>query len=159
MITIGVDPGVNGGMAIHWGEGLFHNRPNVGTRNFEELECRITLMEVKDTEDEARVFLEQVGGSPVQSSKTAFTFGENFGWWRGVLEGLGINYTLVRPTVWQKPYRADLQAILNKGMTPSDSYRARKNFFKDRAQELYPNVRVTLAVADAILLMHYGLTA
>lgn len=155
MITIGIDPGVNGGMAVRG----FADETTVSLFPFHHFDCLDGLRAMVGSRSEIHAYLELVAGSPVQSPKTAFTFGENFGWWWGTLNALGVGYTFVRPTVWQKPYRADLQAILNKGMPPAEAYRARKNFFKDRAQELYPNLKITLAVADAVLLMHYGLTA
>ena len=40
------------------------------------------------------------------------------------------------------------------GAMPPDK-RKRKNYLKQLAQQLYPNIKITLATSDAILLAHY----
>ena len=85
--------------------------------------------------------LEKVHSMPAQGVKSVFSFGENFGWWQGCLDACGIEYELVTPQRWQ----TDLDC-----RTGGD-----KNVTKRLAQELFPDVRVTHAVADALLIAEW----
>jgi hypothetical protein len=58
------------------------------------------------------------------------------------LTAAGIPFERVTPTTWQKAL-----GCLSKGD---------KNVTKRRAQELYPTIKVTHALADALLLATYG---
>ena len=49
-------------------------------------------------------YLERVHSMPGQGVASTFNFGENFGWWQGLLTGFGISYSLVRPQDWMKKY-------------------------------------------------------
>lgn len=53
-----------------------------------------------------------------------------------------------QPGVWQKPFRLPTQK--KAGNT------AKKNTHKARAQELFPGLKITHAVADALLIAEYG---
>lgn len=48
------------------------------------------------------VFLEEVGTRPGEGAVGAFTLGRNMGQIEGVLGGLGLSYTLVRPQKWKR---------------------------------------------------------
>jgi hypothetical protein len=87
-------------------------------------------------------YLEQVYSSPQQGVKSAFTFGNGFGHLEMALTAAGIPFTRVRPQIWQKELGC---------MTKGD-----KNITKQRAQELFPSIKVTHAIADALLIAKYG---
>lgn len=86
--------------------------------------------------------IEQVGAMPGQGVTSMFSFGENFGWWQGLLNGLGVPFQRVRPQEWQKGL-AGLQKL--KGAD-------RKRRLKSLAAEQFPNAKPTLATADALLI-------
>jgi len=74
--------------------------------------------------------------------KSAFTFGEGYGRLQMALTALGIPYERVRPAAWQKAIGC---------MTKGD-----KNVSKRKAQELFPDLKVTHAIADALLIAEYN---
>jgi hypothetical protein len=74
--------------------------------------------------------------------KSAFTFGNGYGHLEMALTAAGIPFERVRPQKWQQAMGC---------MTKGD-----KNVSKRRAQELYPQLKVTHATADALLIATYG---
>lgn len=48
--------------------------------------------------------LEHVGAMPGQGVTSMFSFGENFGYLKGLLEAFEIPYELVRPQRWKKEF-------------------------------------------------------
>jgi hypothetical protein len=73
---------------------------------------------------------------------SAFSFGNGFGHLEMALVGNGIPFDRVRPQLWQKTMQC---------MSKGD-----KNVTKNKAQELFPNIKVTHAIADALLIAEYG---
>ena len=94
---IGIDPGKTGAVAILDNKGNYINVLDFGQ---EGLMPALT--------DYAPVvkfaYLEKVHSMPGQGVVSTFNFGENFGWWQGVLGSLGIPYTTIRPQDWMKKY-------------------------------------------------------
>lgn len=92
-------------------------------------------------------YLEQVGAMPGQGVSSMFTFGHAAGVVEGILQGLGIPYTLVTPQAWKK----------RAGLIGSD-----KDAARSRAIQLYPDLRALdtkcrgQAIADAILIARHG---
>lgn len=110
MFTVGIDPGLKGGIAFYSPDKLLAFRtPTVDvpfvkkgkktTRADMDLnECRFLLT----TYEIGHVFLEQVSAMPGQGVTGMFRFGQNLGQWQGLIVGLDLPYTLVRPQVWKK---------------------------------------------------------
>ena len=73
---------------------------------------------------------------------SAFTFGRSYGFLRGLLAANGIKREDVTPQKWQ----AEL-GCRSKGD---------KNVTKAKAQELWPNEKITHANADAMLIAEYA---
>jgi hypothetical protein len=92
--------------------------------------------------DTPKAYIELVHSSPQMGVKSAFTFGNGFGHLEMALTAAGIPFERVRPQVWQKAL-----GCLTKGD---------KNVSKRRAQELFPQLKVTHATADALLIAEYG---
>ena len=59
-------------------------------------------------------YLEKVHSMPGQGVVSTFSFGENFGWWQGVLGSLGIPYTTIRPQDWMKKYSLQKSSASDK---------------------------------------------
>ena len=136
MTTIGIDAGKNGGIAwITDGKPCVEKMPDT-LQDLWELFRDIT------SEGECRAYLEQIHSSPQMGVKSAFTFGNGFGHLEMALTAAGIPFERVRPQVWQKAMGC---------MTKGD-----KNVSKRKAQELFPNIKVTHAIADALLIASYG---
>lgn len=93
MFYAGIDPGKTGAIAF-----LDENGTLDSVEDFPQ-----SLAVVKDkVADIKMVYLEEVHAMPKQGVVSTFTFGENFGWWKGVLSALGIPFRTVRPQDWQK---------------------------------------------------------
>ena len=150
-IIIGIDPGQNGGVAIHYpvrvcGYGLLAAATFV-TFSFSkqtEYEIRDWLEEKLKDEPRARTFayLEHSSPMPKQGVVSTFKFGQGYGFLRGLLVALKIPFETVRPARWQRTL-----GCLSRGD---------KNVTKAKAQELFPGIRITHAIADALLIAEYG---
>ena len=96
-------------------------------------------------EGEIMVLMEKVWARPNNASRAAFSYGVNFGQWLGIVACYSIDMELMIPASWMKFY----------GMKKGMEYQDRKRWLKAKAQELYPDIKVTLINADAILIAHY----
>ena len=136
-LYIGIDPGLSGGVAFipTTGEPWAHKMPETDRDLIDLLRDSINLFD-------ARATLEFVSSSPQMGVKSAFTFGEGYGRLQMALTAMGIPYERVRPAVWQKA-----MGCLTKGD---------KNVSKRKAQELFPAIKVTHAIADALLIAEYN---
>lgn len=137
-MIIGIDPGKTGAAAIMSTSGevidvLEYNK-------LTEREIVETLSGYKG--DVTRVWIEKVASRPAQGVKSVFTFGDNYGWWRGVITTLKFPFETVTSVKWQR-----YLGCLSKGD---------KNVTKQKAQQLFPDLKVTHAKADAILIAEFG---
>ena len=82
------------------------------------------------------------------SNASSFKLGYNFGFLVGALRARRFPVELIRPKVWQKGLR---------GLKPKMGYTDRKRAIKDSAARLYPNLKVTNATADAVMILDWGL--
>lgn len=133
MKILGVDPGLKGSCSVFDGDKLiaFHN---FSTEND-------TAQFIAEQNVEF-AFLEEVHSRPGNAAQSMFVFGTNYGFYRGVLFALGIPFMTVTPQKWQKEMRC---------LTRGD-----KNVSKQKAQELFPKIKITHANADGILIGAYG---
>jgi hypothetical protein len=141
MTTIGIDPGVNGGIAwISNGRPCAEKMPDT-LPDLWELLVSIS-MNAGTGGTGIKAYLESVHSSPQMGVKSAFTFGNGYGHLEMALTAAGIPFDRVRPQVWQKAMGC---------MTRGD-----KNVTKAKAAEMFPTIRVTHAIADALLIAEYG---
>ena len=151
-ILIAIDPGQSGGIAVAYGTDVL----NVMSMPPTEGDVHDVLAEVAAVALHEGwlvvAVIEEVGGyvgGGGQPGSAMFRFGRGFGFLLGVLAALKIRTELVRPQKWQ--------AALSLGNSKSHASKtAWKNHLKAKAQKLYPNVKVTLATADALLLLEYA---
>lgn len=135
---LGIDPGMSGAIAI-----IDRNHQNlVHTIEYKKQpEKEIGFLVAEKASFVRFACLEAVHAFPGQGVSTTFTFGANFGFYRGLLAALQIEYALVSPMKWQRTLGC---------LTRGD-----KNVTKMLARELFPTAKVTHQNADAILLAHY----
>lgn len=135
MNILGIDPGKNGGIALIGDfelSPLFYKMPE-------------TIKDVWDLISGLPIhfaYIEKVNASPQMGVVSAFTFGRGYGFLLMGLHAAKIPFEEVRPYKWQK-----YMGCLSKGD---------KNITKDKAQQLFPMVKVTHAIADALLIAEYG---
>lgn len=148
---IGIDPGVHlGGIAVFSnGDMEAFSMPEGFTEIFDFLR----EIRNRDLTQETVAVLEDVGkGIPGQSSKATATFARHNGHLEMALYALGIRSEKVTPQKWQKAYSNTVGN--SKGKTKTEW----KNILKNEAKRRYPNIKITLATSDAILIADYGKT-
>lgn len=148
---LAIDPGLSGGLAVRqFGKTDCHAMPETLGDVFELI---ASFQAAAAVEGHAVVcVLEEVGGfaGKAQPGSAMFKFGEHYGFVQGVVRSLGIRLELVRPQVWQKAF----------GLGTASRCASKtvwKNKLKAEAQRRYPQLKVTLKTADALLILHYAL--
>lgn len=144
MPVIGIDPGASGGVAILYDDG--------DVRLIEKMPATSSdLAEILRGLDGTVAYLESVHSSPQMGVSSAFKFGKNCGVIEGVLAALQMRVELVTPMKWQKA-----MGCLAKGRTLAGGDTEKKNANKAAAQRLFPALKVTHAIADALLIAEFG---
>ena len=137
-IYIGIDPGKAGGICFLMDDEIKTFKCPATTHDMAE-----ELILAKDIR-KCTAIVEKVHSFPGQGVASTFNFGYNYGVWLGILSALKIQYQLCLPRKWQKYYGV-----------PKMEKKDRKNYLKQLAQQMYPDHKVTLYNADAILLANY----
>ena len=145
MIYIGIDPGKRGAVAylMETEKGWVQN-----VRPIDDLPQ--LLHRIVRTGQPIRCCLEKVHAMPKQGVASTFSFGENFGWCKGLLEAHGIPYQEVPPGVWKKSF-----GLLNTDK--QHSIAVCKKLFPDAV--LRPNERCRVdndGMAEALLMAEYA---
>jgi hypothetical protein len=144
MIYLGIDPGTSGGLAAIYGA-------NVIAWKFSDTTLRDQwegISDVTNTTSRVRATIEHVHSMPKQGVASTFKFGKSYGNLEAFLTAAEIPFERVTPSVWQREFGL----LAKKGETKT----AKKNRHKALAQELFPSVNVTHAVADALLIAEWG---
>ena len=136
MIYIGIDPGLSGGIAKLKEDGTVLVIEKMPPTDLDVYDALAAL----DCGPE-KAMLERVSASPQMGVTSAFTFGKGYGGLRMALTASGIPFDEVTPQRWQKAMQC---------LTKGD-----KNVSKRRAQQLFPQVKVTHYLADALLIAEY----
>ena len=131
LISIGVDPGTNGGAALFSGLDLW----DVLSFKFDP-EWQETLKRWLLAYEPAYCLFEQVGSRPGQGVKSMFTFGKAAGEAELVLRFHARRYDRVVPQVWQK--EAGLRYEYPRGATEAQRRAIRTKTQKRIALERYP---------------------
>jgi Holliday junction resolvasome RuvABC endonuclease subunit len=134
MIYLGIDPGVSGGLAVVNEAGVVQLTVAMPATHRDVLD----ILDATALCGPVCAFLERVSSSPQMGVVSAFTFGKGYGALGMALTAARIPYDEITPGKWQL-----VMGCLSKG---------EKNVTKRRAQQLFPAVTVTHAVADALLL-------
>lgn len=156
MIFLGIDPGMNGGIAV------------IGDTKYMAIPMPDTEKELWDFlhpfgtpsirslyhSPQSYAILEKVGGvhakhyGRADMGHTSFVFGKNYGICLMALIAAGIHYDLVHPRTWQKHYSLRREK--------SEKNSLLKGRIKEIAKKLFPKTKVTLKTADALLIAEYG---
>ena len=140
-VFIGIAPGKMGGVAF-----IYNDNYNVAQcpNTVSEMADELILLNDMAPDIQKYAIIEQVHSMPKQGVKSVFTFGQGYGQWLGILATLKIPYIQVSPHKWMKWYPA----------VPKIK-KDRKNHLKHLAQQRFPDVKITLATADAMLIANY----
>lgn len=137
-LILGIDPGMSGGAAI-----VSSEYEIIHTVAFKKLTPTDISNWLKEFQPRIRMaYIEGVSAMPKQGVTSMFKFGMNYGWWQGVLVAHDIPFQRIYPLRWQTAL--------------SCRTGGNKNITKTRAQELFPNLKITHNLADALLIAEYG---
>jgi hypothetical protein len=167
-LYLGIDPGVSGGLVTLWGSQV---RAQSMPSTLADLwgwfrEQRDQALEMKGL-GELFAVVEKVGGyiGEGRPGSAMFNFGVSYGTLLMGLTAAEIPYEEVTPQRWQKAMgitprkKAKVDKTAQdegrKQWIPAESTTQFKNRLKARAQQLFPKVKVTLAVSDALLIAEY----
>ena len=159
-MIIGIDPGATGGMAwwsVTDGAGSYAFTNQTEKDIVEQLREVIADVWPKHR---SLVYLEKVSAMPGHGEKcekckrapapttSSFNFGQSYGFLRGIVLSHGLALHDITPQKWCQHFGLKKK----KGETNTQW----KNRHKAKAQQLFPDQKVTHAVADALLIMNYG---
>ena len=147
-IFVGIDPGKNGGAAII--NEVTNHEPTITFR------CPKTPMEMAlsfmatipegVSFDNVMVLIEHVYAMPANGVVSMFSFGQNLGHWEGLLGAFELKPKYVGPRTWMEHYDC------KPGMDKKD----RKRYLRGIAEELFPNIKMTFNISDALLIANYN---
>ena len=140
-VFIGIDPGIKGGIAVIYND-VYYVQPTPTT--VAGMADGLITLKHKGPNLAMYTAIELVHSFPGQGVASTFKFGMNYGEWLGILATLKIPYIQVTPHKWMKHY----------GAMPKDK-KDRKNHIKHLAQQRFPDVDITLATSDAMLIANY----
>ena len=95
-------------------------------------------------------YIESVHSMPKQGVASSFKFGRNFGFLMGVITTLGFRIELITPQKWTKTLGLGSRS---KCASPTEW----KNRLKQSAQRKFPDLKITLKTADALLILDYAM--
>ena len=150
MLTLGIDPGLSGALALLDGDGIAEfvaDLPVIRDKSLAWIDggaLQSMLLEAIHGRP-CRAIVERVSSSPQQGVASAFTFGIGFGAILATLQTLRLPLELVTPAQWK------LALGLGKDKRAS----------LDKARLLFPSAELHLAKhdgrAEALLLAHFAL--
>lgn len=156
MRYIGIDPGLSGGIATIDGS-YAQAWPMPRTeRDLLDLLQKLTLVNAENftglnPRAECFAMIERVGATPQMGVVSAFTFGKGYGALLMALTAAGIPFDQVAPVKWQ-----NIMEVRTPKERRAELGHKDKNINKRRAQQLFPQLDVTHAIADALLLASYA---
>ena len=137
-MIVAIDPGKNGGIAwVSCGQANAARMPATDRE----------LLDVFHLHEFTDLYIEDLvkyAGTNMPSSSMA-TYASNWGKAVGMATALGLRIQLVPPAAWQKA----LGLGTSKGLSKTEW----KNKLKQRAEQLFPHIKVTLQTADALLIL------
>lgn len=137
MNILGIDPGKSGGIAL-----LSDGMAQAWKMPDTERDLHDLIRSFNDDYMTDFAYIERVASMSGMGVVGAFAFGKGYGGLRMLLIALQIPFEAVAPGVWQR----------NLGCLSGGN----KNVTKAKAQELYPQLKITHATADALLIATYG---
>ena len=142
MLVIGIDPGISGGLA-------FISENEVKAVKMPETERDIwdcinaEIQKCKYWKD-ILIIIEKVHAFPgKQGISSTWKFAQNYGFLRGLVVALECQLIDISPQKWMKEF----VITSSKGKTKTQH----KNELKQKAQQFFPQLKITLATSDALL--------
>ena len=146
-VFIGIDPGKSGGFGIiQIEDGIESSHAHKFPKNLLDLPVILWSHIRSDLPlEDIHITIEHVHAFPNQGSVSTFSFGQNLGQWEGVLAACELEQVYVGPRTWMSEF-------IKLGLEKKD----RKRQLYGKAQELFPNIKITFNISDALLLTKYS---
>lgn len=141
-IFIGIDPGVSGAITA-----LNENGKVVALAKMPQTMGELLSFLQQFTDNNTTCYLEKVHARPGDGAASMFKFGQGFGWLQMALLAAKIKTIEVLPNTW-------MRGLGIKSKKKDETKTAYKNRLKFVAEQLFPEQRVTLWNADALLIAH-----
>ena len=149
-VVVAIDPGASGAVAVRHADGT--TTAHAFKSEIDTLELLRSVKEEAEAEGvDLFAVIEKVGGfvgGRANPGSAMFNFGRNFGFYLGVCAALRLRTELVPPAVWQKAFPTRKKS--------SEDKIAHKRELKEHAARLFPKIKITLANADALLILEWA---
>jgi len=153
MLYIGIDPGKSGAIAYVYDD----DATAADAVKMPATDRDIWLALCCHDEANTRAVIEKVGPSRSQDGdkrkqgvSSAWKFATNNGILRGCLAAANLRREFVSPQRWQREFGLVFPKAM--GLTSTE----KKNRHKAKAQELFPHLKITHAIADALLIAEWA---
>ena len=141
MMFMGIDPGKKGGVAVIEDGRILYCMPLTKSSFFEAVDLSTEYGDMI-------ACLEKVHAMPKQGSVSMFTFGEGYGWLKGVMDSEQVRYQEIAPQTWKKEF----------------SLNSDKNRSIEVAKQLFPEADLFVeghrkesdGMAEALLMAEYA---
>lgn len=142
MFYIGIDPGKKGAFAV------IHKARILSAEPFDRPTAVRLFHSIARFPEPAVCCLEKVHAMPKQGAVSMFNFGENYGWWKGLLDACRISYQEIPPQTWKKEFGLNSEK--------EKSIDVCRQLFPE-AELVPPNCRTAHdGLAEAILMAEYA---
>ena len=148
MIAIGIDPGQLGGIAVIYPTADFGTQAIAIPMPKTERDIWLALRGYRDI-GSCTAIIELVHAMPRQGVSSSFKFGCNYGFLRACLTAADIPFSEATPRTWMKGLGA-------RTRKKAESKTQWKHYLRGLAQQRFPQLKVTLKTADALLIAWYA---
>lgn len=151
-VYIGIDPGMGGGMAalVLTNEVEYLDIAEMGTEQEVWEWVRNWTLQKNSILYKPFAVIERVSAMPGNGVTSMFKFGASYGGLRMALTAAGIPFVDIQPQKWQK-------GLAIPGRRKDENKPQFKKRLQAKAQQMHPKNKITLGVADAVLLARYAL--
>lgn len=147
---IGIDPGKKGGIAV------IRDDVAVAYKIRDTLGDNRDLFEQISEYSNSFCLIEDVHAMPGNSPNSMFSFGQNFGMLLTFLSSNYIAFETVTPQVWQKEFGLLTSQLKETTGKREFTKTEKKRCHYQKAQELFPHIKMTHALADALLIAEFN---
>lgn len=149
-LFVGIDPGASGGIAVVTRDGAVFTTSKMPGTDRDILDVLAPFAHNGPT-PAARAVIEKVGVTPQMGVVSAGAFMKNVGKLLMALTAAGIPFDEVTPGTWQRA----LGCLQPRGADHTVGKKD-KNITKSRAQQLFPAITITHAIADSLLIAEFA---
>ena len=140
MYFVGIDPGKSGAFVVlHEAEVFYYGK-------FSKFAVLNMAHQLSHAHENTKCCIEKVHAMPKQGTVSMFSFGENFGWLKGVLDMAGISYQEIPPQTWKKEF--NLNSDKNNSIEVAMQLFPKMNLVPEGARKPDNNIAEALLMAE-----------